>query len=138
MKLIIAFVFIAAFLLLTPSSYALDCTKEPDKSKAVECIFGKVTAPSPIAQLGEGDVGVSKVINTIISLIFIAAGIAVVFMLIAGALQLISSGGDKEKLAAAQKRITFAIVGLAMLALSFFILNLLGLILNFPLINTKP
>ena len=81
----------------------------------------------------------NQVLTNAITIIFIIAGLAVLFMLIYGAFQWIISGGEKEKVEEARKRIMAAIVGIIILALAFFIINVLGNILNInPLGGNLP
>lgn len=76
-------------------------------------------------------------LNTIfqnaLTLVFIVATLAVLVMLIWGAFQWITSGGDKEAVGKARSRITAALIGLAILALAFFILAVVGQILGLNL-----
>lgn len=61
--------------------------------------------------------------------VFFALGVVVTLLLIAyGAVQWITSGGDKEKIASARKRIIFAILGLMVV---FFSVLFINIILNF-------
>lgn len=74
----------------------------------------------------------AKFVSGIIGLLLIGATIWSFFQLILGGFDWISSGGDKGKLEAAQKRITNAIIGLifvfASWAIFLFILRFLGVI----------
>ncbi len=83
----------------------------------------------------ENDAG--KVLSNIIKIIFSVAVLAVLFMLIFGAFQWITSGGDKEGVTKARERITHALVGLAILALSFLIVAILGAILKINLLSVQ-
>ena len=65
------------------------------------------------------------------NLLFILGAILVLIYFIWGALEWMTSGGNKDGAAAARKRITYALVGLALLGLSFVILRTLGFILGF-------
>lgn len=55
--------------------------------------------------------------------------------LVIGALNWITSGGDKTKLEAARKKITWAIIGLIIALLAFFIVSLLGYIFKVDLLK---
>ena len=70
------------------------------------------------------------VITSVISLVFVAAILLVLFFLILGAFNWITSGGDKEKIKSARGTIVHALIGLAILALAFVIANVAGQILN--------
>lgn len=72
----------------------------------------------------------STIITNGISIVFIIAILLVLFFLIWGAFDWITSGGDKEKVAGARKKILAALIGLVILALSFVIAQVAGSILN--------
>lgn len=65
-----------------------------------------------------------------ITLVFTIASISAVIMFLWGSVNWILSGGDKEKIAAARKKITAALIGLVVLALSFLILSLVGVFIG--------
>lgn len=77
---------------------------------------------------------------------FIIGLLAVLAMLVFGAVQWIFSGGDKDALSKARGRIIHALVGLLILALTFLLTVVIGNIVNInllalpalPSLNTKP
>lgn len=78
--------------------------------------------------------GIGGLATVFVDFVIIAAGIlAFIFIIIAG-MQMVTSGGDPKKLAAASSRLTFAIIGLAVAALAFVIVayvqKLVGLTTN--------
>lgn len=75
------------------------------------------------------------VVSNALLIVFIAAGLAVLIFLIIGAFRWITSGGDKEAIAKARGTIVNALIGLAILALAFFITVLFGQILNINILN---
>ncbi len=97
-------------------------------AKTPEEIFGKIEAPSPIQQFTKetGAQGLGTFFTNLIILIFNVAIILFVFMVIISALQWITSGGDKEKIAGARGRLTNAIIGLVILGLTWVITTTLG------------
>lgn len=97
----------------------------------LEKVFGRVTPPSPVAAIGFGAAGIGNFLTNVIILIYVVAAIVFVFMVVISAFQWIVSGGDKEKIAAARQRLTWAIVGITLLALAFVIINLIGQITGF-------
>lgn len=102
------------------------------KSKeGIDSIFGRVEPPKAVENIGFGAFGISNVLNNIITLIFVISGIVFVFMILVSAFQWIISGGDKEKLAAARGRLINAIIGIALLALAFLIIGVVGQITGF-------
>ncbi|MBI4040140.1 hypothetical protein HY389_02190 [Candidatus Daviesbacteria bacterium] len=76
---------------------------------------------------------VGTVVSNALTIIFVVAALVVLFMLVLGAFQWITSGGDKEAVGKARSRIIAALVGLAILALAFLIVNVVGQILNIQL-----
>lgn len=93
--------------------------------------FGQIVPPSPVAALGPGGIGISRFINTSIELIYLVATIVFVFTFLLSGLQWIISAGDKDKIAAVRKRLTWALIGITFLALAFVMLRVLGGILGF-------
>ena len=69
---------------------------------------------------------VGNLIANALQIMFIFGVLAVLVFLIWGAFDWVTSGGDKEKVSAARRKITNALIGLALLALSIFIVTLVG------------
>ena len=81
---------------------------------------------------------VETVLRNVISIFFAVGGIGVVVYFIWGAVDWILSGGDKEKVSSARKKMTHAIIGLVLLSLSYVIINIVGEIVGFnPLVNLQ-
>lgn len=98
--------------------------------------------PTRNANLTFGGVGVDPakrsvgdVVSNALLIVFIAAGLAVLVFLIIGAFRWITSGGDKEAIGKARGTIVNALIGLAILALAFFITVLFGQILNINILD---
>lgn len=72
----------------------------------------------------------TTIFTNVISYVFVAAILLVLFFLVLGAFNWITSGGDKEKIKGARGTIVHALIGLAILALAFVIANIAGQILN--------
>ncbi|OGE14635.1 hypothetical protein A3F00_00475 [Candidatus Daviesbacteria bacterium RIFCSPHIGHO2_12_FULL_37_11] len=98
-------------------------------------VFGTIKAPNEILPLiqkgGEGAGGISLVLNNLITLIYIFAGIFFVFMILWGAFQWLTSGGEKEAVAAARGRITNAVIGIILFAVAFAIIQIVGTFTGF-------
>ncbi len=98
-------------------------------------IFGEIKPPEELQPLvdkgGQGAGGISLFLNNLITLIYEVAIVLVVFMFLWGALEWLISGGDKEKVAEARKRIVNALIGLALLAVAFAILKVFGIFTGF-------
>lgn len=84
---------------------------------------------------GESITIFSAFISSAIGLITVIALIWFMFIIVSGALGIISSGGDKNSLESSKKRITSGLIGLIVLISSLFILNLVGKIFGLDLLN---
>lgn len=87
---------------------------------------GPSGTPLEIQAPGVPDVGISPIIQTGVSFLFVTAIILTLFFLIYGGIRWIISGGNKEKVAQARQTLTYAIIGLIVVLLSFFIINVIG------------
>lgn len=106
----------------------------------INSVIGTVSPPPQISGLinkgGSGAGGLSFFLSQLVALLYIIAPLIFMFMIIFSALQWITAGGDKDKVASAQKRMTNAIIGLFLLAIAFVFFRVLGGILNFPLVGS--
>jgi len=66
------------------------------------------------------------VISLILGVITVSAGLWFVFQIFGGALQWLASGGEKQALQNAQKRLTNAVVGLAIVVFSYVLIALIS------------
>ena len=64
--------------------------------------------------------------SNVIGVAIAVAGIALFIMLLIGGFNFLTAGADAGKAQAAQKTITYAILGLVFITLSFFILRLIS------------
>lgn len=98
-------------------------------------IFGEIRPPAELLPFiqrgGQGAGGISLFFNNLIGLIYIVASVVFVFMLLWGALEWLTSGGDKEKVSNAQRRITNAFIGIVLFAAAFAILQIIGVFTGF-------
>ena len=72
-----------------------------------------------------------------ITILLTASVLLALFFLIFGGLRWILSQGDKKQLEEAQKTIQFAIVGLVLVLLSFFIINFIGFLFGVSLLKVQ-
>jgi hypothetical protein len=108
---------------------ALSTISTPVHADQVDDIFSTVPEPSAINTIdptGTPGHRIGTVISNILKIIFIAGSIALLFMIVWGAFQWITSGGEKEGIGKARARIMHAIIGLVILALSGVIITVLG------------
>lgn len=94
--------------------------------------FGTISPPPAIDKFGgpdlskTGAVGIGKFLSNLIALIYTLAAIVLIFMLLWGAWDWITSEGDKEKLDSARKKIINALVGIILFAVAFAIIQVFG------------
>ena len=72
----------------------------------------------------------SNFISSLVGVMTIIAIIWAVFSIITGAISIISSGGDKQALESARKKITTGIIGLVIVLVSLLIIELVGYFLG--------
>lgn len=70
-----------------------------------------------------------------LTLLLVSATILALFFLIWGGVGWITSGGDKSKLQAARNKMVYAIIGLVIAFLSFFIVTIIGRFFNADLLG---
>lgn len=134
-KIFVGLIF-AVFVLTNPSNVFADVhCSDPANKQNTECVFGKIQAPSPIAGFLDknptGSGAISQFLSNFISLIYVAAAIVLIFMILWGAFDWMTSGGDKEKVAAAQRKIINAVIGILLFAIAFAIIRVLGTFTGF-------
>lgn len=85
---------------------------------ALPLIVSAVTVNNPL-----GVTSVQAVITNIINAVLSIVGLVAVAMLIYGGALIMISGGEKEKYESGKKTITYAVVGLIVVILSYAIMN---------------
>lgn len=89
--------------------------------------FAQTPSPRIIIKTPEtGYASLGDFINNFLTLAFAVALLVVLVMLIWGAFEWITSGGDKDAVAKARNRIINALIGLAVLAVAFALARLAG------------
>ncbi len=92
--------------------------------------FGSIEPPLPLQQfIGKdptGAGGISRFLSNLVALFYGLAGIVLIFMLLWGAWDWMTSEGDKEKLDSAKKKIINAIVGIILFSIAFALIQILG------------
>lgn len=87
--------------------------------------FGATLCPSGASDFaGLCTVSITGIIGPLINLIFIIAVIAALLYLVFGGFKWLTSGGDKQSVASAREHIIAAIIGLVIIFLSYFILQI--------------
>ncbi len=90
----------------------------------------KITSPGNIP-----NVSVSPLLQLGVTFLLVGAVLLTLFYLIYGGISFITSGGDKQKVVQARLKLTYAVVGLIVVFLSFFIINLIGGIFGVSLLQ---
>jgi len=107
------------------------------QQEAQEDLTGKVYNPALPQDLRDtsGPAFLQKILQLGISLALVIGAIIFFFMLLVGGISWISGGGDKAKLESAQKKITHALIGLAILLSTFAIIKLVGYLFGIDLLK---
>ena len=78
---------------------------------------------------------IQKFLVNFIRLFFVAGSVIMLFMLIWGAIEYITAGGEKEKLGNASKRITNALIGITILLSIYALLWLVNLVFGINILK---
>lgn len=114
MKKALAFIFsLSGFLLLATPSFAVDTVNLCDSTGQFKLLCGFTTS------------SFGSILGQLLTLIFVVSIVAALFYLVWGGFKWLTSGGDKTAVGAAREHIIAAIVGLVVIFLSYFILNIL-------------
>lgn len=89
------------------------------------------TIPGDIATLN----CIGPLFQNVVNWLLIFAGVVALFFVIFSGFKYITSGGDPKQLEGARHTLTYAIIGLLVILLSFFIINLIAEVTNVPCIK---
>lgn len=93
----------------------------------------QISLPNGITQIV--NMNINQILHNAITLILSASALLAFIFLVIGGIRWIMSQGDKKQLETAQKTITYAIIGLVVVLLSFFIINFIGYLFGVKLLN---
>ena len=97
--------------------------------------FGTITPPQTLQRFIGGDPtaagAIGKLLTNIIALFYIVAVVVLIFMLLWGAWDWMTSEGDKEKIQSAQRKLVNALIGILLFAVAFAIIQVLGTFTGF-------
>ena len=103
--------------------------------------FGTIKPPEELDAFTKGDLtgaeGISKFFNNFITLIYSVAAVVFILMILWGAWDWITSGGEKDKIDAARRKIINAIVGILLFAAAFAIINTFGQFTGFKFFTSS-
>lgn len=101
----------------------------------VEKVFGTISPPPALQNIISKDPtgagGISIFLSKLIVLIYSLATVVLIFMLIWGAFEWLTSGGEKEKIDSARIKIINAFIGILLFAVAFAIIQVLGTFTGF-------
>ena len=85
---------------------------------------------------GSASLGVfAQILSTTIGIITIIAGIWFTFLLITGAIGIMSAGSDKGAMENARKRLMGGLIGLVVVIAGIFLIDLIGKIIGLDILN---
>lgn len=110
-RLVIAlFVLVFGFFLASPL-YSQSVSAQADASSQLSCGTLKDVNPNDIGCTGSNS-QINKVVQTVLQLLSIAAGIIAVIMIIISGLKYITSQGDSNAISSAKNSLIYAIIGI--------------------------
>ncbi len=80
----------------------------------------------------------NNIISVFIELAFVVAVIFCLYTVIMGGINIITSEGDKKKFQSGRDKIMFAIIGLIVVFISIFLVNVIGTFFGINLIGKQP
>lgn len=92
-----------------------------------------VNAPKGLPQGGQE----TTIINNGLTLFVSAAVIITVLYAVYAGIKWVTSGGDKQKVAAARAQLTWAIIGVVIVLISFFIISIFSFFFGVNLLDFK-
>lgn len=78
-----------------------------------------------------------KILSVTIGVLTVVGGIWFIFQIFSGTFQWLTSGGEKQALQNAQKRLTNAVIGLGTVVLAYLFIALIGKIFGFDILNPQ-
>lgn len=112
----------AALFLHAPSPNvlaAVDCNSgDLTAQQAIQCGVGGASGNNTVPTTKQSTDSFNRIIKTFLNLLSVGVGIAAVVMIILGGLRFIASGGNAEKVKSARSALMYAVIGLAIVALS--------------------
>jgi type IV secretory pathway VirB2 component (pilin) len=92
----------------------------------------------PIAGMPDGGLNTfNTLIQWIVNFLFVGATVLALIFIIWGGIGWITSGGDKGKVDAARKKIVYAVIGLIVTFLAYFILSIIESLFGIKFFNYR-
>jgi len=106
-----------------------------DRGKKRRTINISHAITNPVIAVGNPLTWISRIFTSIWNTIYILGGLALTIYLLMGALTYLTSGGDKAQIEKAQKTLSNAILGLAILAISYPVIVIIEKVLGINILN---
>jgi len=87
-----------------------------------------------VIDLKSGTLTVGDIFSALLPYVYVIAGLILLFMLIMGGLGLMTAAGDPKKVEASQGRITAALIGFLIVFISYFVVQLVEIMLNIQIL----
>jgi len=76
-------------------------------------------------------------VSTVLPNVYVLAGLILFFLILLGGIGLISAGGDPEKISAGSKKITIAIIGFAVIFVSYWIIEIIQILTGVKIFSSS-
>lgn len=120
MKKIVLSMFVVMGVLMGGSGLALAAPTDAARNQVCDGINGQTGGNCAASTSG---LEISNVVKVVLNILSIVAGVAAVIMVVVAGLRYTLSAGDANSISAAKKTLVYALVGLAIVALSQFIVR---------------
>lgn len=117
---LVAFTLISVFTNINEVVFAEIGIRQPQKNAGIRA-----------SNSGDPEQILKGAVEAIVSLFFTVAAVATLIMFLWGVTGFVTSGGDKEKVASARKRVTWSLIGLILMASAFVIIQTIGQVVGF-------
>lgn len=141
MKKILTYLVLSGFALLLSMPVLAQAPVTPPRMQTGNAqinLGNKQPVGMGIKAISNPNASVGTIVSNAINILYIVGGLATIIYFLWGAFDWITAGGDKEKIGSARKKIIQSLVGLALLAASFFIIALVGQIVGYNPLKTPP
>jgi hypothetical protein len=121
LKISIAFALFFPMMMSSQPAYA-DCIKPVSNQEAIQCgacgANGQIACGTVDANSKKAATDLGTTIKNVLNLISLFVGVLAVIMVMVGGFRYITSGGKQENVSAAKNTLLYAVIGLAVVALS--------------------
>ena len=80
--------------------------------------------------------GLGDIVSALIDYVFAASGLIILVFFVVGGIEFLTSGGDPKKTESAKGKLTGAIVGFVIIFISFWLVQIIGRVLDIDVFKT--